>query len=116
MIALTADSSTSMSSSRETTVASCAGVGAQAPSSSATPSSATPIRTLMHQLSQIPRVCLADLYDLAMSGEISAQTFVRLALGGALAVALLGCDARGSFHSSSHARRGASPLRLPACR
>ena len=25
-------------------------------------------------------------------------------------------DARGSFHSSSHAKRGASPLRLPACR
>jgi hypothetical protein len=25
-------------------------------------------------------------------------------------------DARGSFHSYSHAKRGASPLRLPACR
>jgi len=36
----------------------------------------------MHQLSQIERVFLADLYDLAMSGEISPQTFVRRALGG----------------------------------
>jgi len=44
----------------------------------------------MHQLSQIERVCLADLYDLAMSGEISPQTFVRRGLGGAVAAALLG--------------------------